>query len=68
MGKKQDFIKSEKQARTIKVKTMLIGITMFVALVGAFVGGWFVRSDFDSTIRQEVSSTVRDLSSVKTQE
>ena len=65
MSKKQDFIKKEKQARTVKVRTVIIGIVWFATIVAALGTGWFVRSDFDSTIRSEVGQTVRELSSVK---
>jgi len=65
MSKKQDFIKEQKQARTVKVRTVVIGIVWFATIVAAMGTGWMTRSDFDSTIRSEVGQTVRELSSVK---
>jgi len=65
MTKKETAIKEIKQAKTIKVKTLLLAIAFVAVALGSFISGWFIRSDFDSTIKAQVSSQVRELTAVK---
>jgi len=49
-----EFNKAEKQARTIKVKTLVLAILWAASIIGALIGGWTLRSDFASEVRSEV--------------
>jgi maleate cis-trans isomerase len=68
MSKKVETPRPQKVPRTVKVSTVIISVIVFAALVASFITGWFARSNFDSTIRQEVSSTVKELSTVTSKE
>lgn len=54
MSKKEEYIKKEKQARTIKVKTLVIGLIWFISLVASNIGGWVMRSNFESEVAKRV--------------
>jgi len=66
MTNKEKFIKDQKQARTIKVKTLLIAITMAVALIGSFIGGWIGRSNFEAEVASRVDYRLEQREVVKT--
>jgi hypothetical protein len=53
-SKLNKFIEEEKQARTIRVKSLVIGIVFTLALMGSFIGGWIVRSNFESEVASRV--------------
>lgn len=66
MTKKEQAINAVKQERTIKVKTLLIAIAFIAVALSSFIGGWFIRSDFDSTVREQVNTQVQKLNEVST--
>jgi NADH:ubiquinone oxidoreductase subunit 5 (subunit L)/multisubunit Na+/H+ antiporter MnhA subunit len=57
--------KEPKSPKTVQVKMLVpYSIIIFLALVaGSLIAGWFIRSDFDSTIRSQVTSQVQELTS-----
>jgi len=65
MSKKEQFIKEQRTARTVKVRSLVVGLLVAIAIITAFISGWFVRSDFDSTIRSQVNAQVQQLKAVK---
>lgn len=54
MTKKEKFIKEQKQARTVKLASVIIGIVWTVSIIASITGGWVLRSNFE----HEVSSRV----------
>ena len=65
MTKKEAAIKEIKEAKTIRVKTLVISLLVAAAILGSFIGGWMTRSNFDATIKAQVSSQVRELTASK---
>ena len=53
-AKKEAFIKEQKQARTVKLSSVVIGILWFASIIAAIGTGVVLRSNFES----EVSSRV----------
>lgn len=52
----EQFNKETKQERTIKVKTLLIGLLWFATIIASGIAGWTFRSDFSNEVRSEVKS------------
>lgn len=55
MTKKEAAIKEIKQARTIKIKTLVIGLIWFATVVTSFIYGGLVMSDVNAKIRGQVT-------------
>ena len=49
-----------KTPRTVEVKLLVPWalVTLFAVIMVAFIGGWFVRSNFDSVITDKVNQQV----------
>lgn len=59
----KDIEKRPQEApKTIKVRTLVIGVAFFVAVVASFIGGWFYhaneQSRFNSSVKAEAQSIV----------
>ena len=52
--KVQEYIESEKQARTIKVVTIFKVLGILAFGVAMLITGWFLRSDFSNEVKSEV--------------
>jgi hypothetical protein len=48
--------------KTIKVKTLLVGVAFLVAIVASFIGGWFYhvneQARYDGSVKAEARSIV----------
>lgn len=58
MSKKEQYIKSAKEVRTIKVKTLVIALVWAASLLMVSIATWIARSNFDATIRAQVNEQV----------
>jgi len=56
-------IKERKQSapKTIKVKTLVIGIAVTLAIIASFIGGWVARSTDQNRVQAEASALVSQL-------
>ena len=62
--KLDNYIKSEKQARTIRVKTIIIAVVWFATVVSAFIFGGVSMSNFNDYIRNQVTAQVSTIKEV----
>ena len=60
MGKKETKVKktSNKEDKTIRVKTVVISIAVFIALVASFIGGFGVGFTTSTTVNESIERAV----------
>lgn len=57
-NKKEKFIKEQKEARTIKVRTIVIVGLVLLSNIAFFIGGWQARSFDNARINGEAHALV----------
>lgn len=65
MPKKQtpeQFAQEQKQARTVKVATLVKAAVIVIAVAASFVGGWTARSYDNARVTGEANALVEQLS------
>lgn len=58
----------QKAPKTIKLSTVIIGITWFASVVAALITGYFIAHNVEGVIRSEVRETVQEYSIVTSKE
>lgn len=61
-SKKEKFIKEQKEAATIKVKTLIIGFVWAATLIAALIGGWNLRTYDNARVNGEAHRLVEIVS------
>lgn len=61
MKKSTETVREQAVPKTIKVKTLVIGIVVTLSLFASFVGGWTVRSYDNARVQAEATNLVSTL-------
>ena len=61
MAKKQTPVQEPKQAKTIKVTTLVISIAVVVGMIASFVGGIFVANNYQNTVKAQAVELSKEL-------
>ena len=62
---KEQFVQEQKQAATIKVKTVVLAIIWLATIIGASITGWVGRSNFESEVASRVDFRLEQRELVK---
>lgn len=54
MSKNKDGLRPQ-EPKTIKVKTVIISVAMFVTVVASFLGGWFSHIEYSYGVQTEAA-------------
>lgn len=65
---KEQTNRVQEAPKTIKVSTVIIGITWFASVVAALITGYFIAHNVEGVIRSEVRETVQEYSIVTSKE
>lgn len=57
--------REQKVEKTIKVKTVVISVAMFVTVVASFIGGWFSHVQYSYKVQEDASSMLSNLKVVR---
>lgn len=61
MSKKEIPTREQKAPKQVSVKSLVVGVVMFAAIVTSFIGGWFTHINYESGVRQEAAALVKKL-------
>ena len=67
MAKKQTPVQEPKQAKTIKVSTLIISIAVVVGMVASFIGGICVANNYNSTVKAQAVELSKEFTSKENQ-
>lgn len=59
---KKSTTPTNKAPRTVKQSTVFTVVFVLFAILASFIGGWFTHINYESQVKQEAHSLVKELS------